>query len=78
MVELSVLADGLASCAKCGIPLHLTHTVDILRVMCQNMTCQHKNIIPTGKRHGRIWDANTKLAVGIIIPPVLIFISFVG
>ena len=55
MVELSVLADGLASCAKCGIPLHLTHTVDILhcglgallRVMCQNTTCQHKNIIPT-------------------------------
>ncbi|XP_078337480.1 uncharacterized protein LOC111112391 [Crassostrea virginica] len=30
--------------------------------MCQNTTCQHKNIVPTGKRHGRIWDANAKLA----------------
>ena len=86
VVELGVLADGLAGCAKCCIPLHLTHTVDILhcglgaflRVMCQNTTCKHKNIVPTGKRHGRIWDANTKLAAGIIIPPVLIFISFVS
>ncbi|XP_078328929.1 uncharacterized protein LOC111121070 isoform X2 [Crassostrea virginica] len=72
VVELGVLADGLAGCAKCCIPLHLTHTVDILhcglgaflRVMCQNTTCKHKNIVPTGKRHGRIWDANTKLAAG--------------
>ena len=77
MVQLGVLADGLAGCAKCGIPLHLTHTVDILhcglgallRVMCHNTT---------GKRHGRIWNANTKLVAGIIMPPVLIFILFVG
>nr|XP_022290026.1 uncharacterized protein LOC111101728 [Crassostrea virginica] len=34
--------------------------------MCQNTTCKHKNIVPTGKRHGRIWDANTKLAAGMI------------
>ena len=48
MVELGVLADGLAGCAKCRIPLYLTHAVDILhcglgaflRVMCQNTTCQ--------------------------------------
>ena len=71
-VELGVLTDGLAGCAKCAIPPHLTHAEDILQcglgaflsVMCQNTNRQHKNIVPSEKRHGRIWDAYTKLALG--------------
>ena len=85
-VELGVLTDGLAGCAKCAIPPHLTHAEDILQcglgaflsVMCQNTNRQHKNIVPSEKRHGRIWDAYTKLALGIIISSVLVFISFVS
>ncbi|XP_061171002.1 uncharacterized protein LOC133180520 [Saccostrea echinata] len=37
-----------------------------LKVQCQNTTCQHVNKIATGKRHGKIWDANTKLATGMV------------
>lgn len=67
-----MLADGLSGCETCGIPLHLSHTIGVmtcglgsfLKVSCKNTICQHLNIIPTGKRHGKIWDANTKLATG--------------
>lgn len=73
VVELGVLADGLAGCKECGLPLQLSHTQGIrdcglgsfLQVRCRNLWCGHVNVIPTGKRHGRIWDANTKLATGI-------------
>ncbi|XP_065944826.1 uncharacterized protein [Magallana gigas] len=72
VVELGVLADGLAGCKECGLPLQLSHTQGIrdcglgsfLQVRCRNLWCGHVNVIPTGKRHGRIWDANTKLATG--------------
>lgn len=74
VVELGVLADGLAGCKECGLPLQLSHTQGIrdcglgsfLQVRCRNLWCGHVNVIPTGKRHGRIWDANTKLATGMI------------
>lgn len=69
-----MLADGLSGCEKCGIPLHLSHSIGVLtcglgsflKVQCKNTICQHLNTIPTGKRHGKIWDANTKLATGMM------------
>ncbi|XP_061195042.1 uncharacterized protein LOC133203237 [Saccostrea echinata] len=74
VVELGVLADGLSGCKQCGLPLQLSHTQGIrdcglgsfLQVRCRNLWCGHVNVIPTGKRHARIWDANTKLATGMI------------
>lgn len=72
VVELGVLADGLSACKKCHQPLHLLNTTSIntyglsaiLKVQCTS--CQFMNNIPTGKQHGRIWDANTKLASAMI------------
>uniref|UniRef100_K1QDA4 Tripartite motif-containing protein 3 n=1 Tax=Magallana gigas TaxID=29159 RepID=K1QDA4_MAGGI len=49
------------------------HTIrhDPLTVPCSNTDCHHINKIATGKKHGRVWDANTKLATAAInIPPV--------
>nr|XP_034331420.1 uncharacterized protein LOC117680512 isoform X2 [Crassostrea gigas] len=74
VVELGVLADGLSGCEKCGIPLHFSHSIGVLtcglcsflKVQCKNTICQYLNTIPTGKRHGKIWDANTKLATGMM------------
>lgn len=37
-----------------------------LKIQCKNTICQHLNTIPTGKRHGKIGDANTKLATGMM------------
>lgn len=72
VIELGVLADGLAGCQVCEIPLHLSHTQEVLhcglgafnKVLCQNTLCRHINTVSTGKQHGRIWDASTKLAAG--------------
>lgn len=36
-------------------------------VPCSNTDCHHINKIATGKKHGRVWDANTKLATGKIV-----------
>lgn len=35
-------------------------------VTCSNTDCHHINKIATGKKHGRVWDANTKLATAMI------------
>ena len=72
IVELGVLADGLSGCQKCGLPLSLQNCVSInthglaatLKIMCVNTVCQYTNCIPTGKKHGQVWDVNTKLAAG--------------
>lgn len=72
IVELGVLADGLAGCKKCGLPLHLHHTTGIinygvsalLKIPCLNTSCNHINNVPTGKKHNRVWDANSKLVAG--------------
>lgn len=74
VVELRVLAYGLSGCETCGIPLHFSHSIGVLtcglgsflKVQCKNTICQHLNTIPTGKRHGKIWDANTKLATSTV------------
>lgn len=74
IVELDVLAKGLSACGKCGLPLNLDHTKEIqtyglgslLKVQCFNTNCMYINHIPTGKRHDRIWDVNTKLATGLV------------
>lgn len=65
VVELGVLAEGLAACAFCFVPLHLRDCVDIydfglasvLHIPCSS--CKEINKVPTGKRHGRVWDVNT-------------------
>jgi len=72
VVELSVLADGLKACRLCSQPLHLADCVGetryglsgYLKVKCMYSECGLMNQIPTGSRHGKIWDANTKLASG--------------
>lgn len=74
VIELGVLADNL-DCKLCGLPLHLKHAVkinecglgSILKIMCMNRNCNHLNNVPTGKRHGRIWDINSKVALGNIM-----------
>ena len=71
-VELGVLVDALSSCQRCGLPLSLYNCVGInthglaatLRILCVNTSCQFKNVVPTGKKHGHVWDVNTKLAAG--------------
>ncbi|CAG2202311.1 unnamed protein product [Mytilus edulis] len=70
VVELGVLADNLAACKQCGLPLSLQNCLNIttcglaavLKVLCVNQSCKNINAIPTGKQHNRIWDVNTKLA----------------
>lgn len=72
LIELGVLADGLSACKKCGLPLQLSHCQGItnfglsamLKIPCMNSACKMINNVPTGKRHNKIWDANTKLAAG--------------
>ena len=34
------------------------------QVHCYNTECNEINSIPTGKRHGGVWDAKSKLATG--------------
>ena len=34
------------------------------QVHCYNTKCNEINSIPTGKRHGGVWDAKSKLATG--------------
>ncbi|VDI39825.1 Hypothetical predicted protein [Mytilus galloprovincialis] len=74
VVELGVLADHLAACKQCGLPLSLQNCLNIttcglaavLKVLCVNQSCRNINAIPTGKQHNRIWDVNTKLATASI------------
>lgn len=73
LIELGVLADGLSACKKCGLPLQLSHCQGItnfglsamLKIPCMNSACKMINNVPTGKRHNKIWDANTKLAAAV-------------
>uniref|UniRef100_A0A8W8JFW7 Exonuclease domain-containing protein n=1 Tax=Magallana gigas TaxID=29159 RepID=A0A8W8JFW7_MAGGI len=73
LIELGVLADGLSACKKCGLPLQLTHCQGItnfglsamLKIPCMNSVCKMMNNVSTGKRHNKIWDANTKLAAAV-------------
>ncbi|CAG2190433.1 unnamed protein product [Mytilus edulis] len=73
VVELGVIADHLQQCKHCGLPLSLHNTINIktyglgsvLKVLCTNKSCGNINAIPTGKQHDhKIWDVNTKLALG--------------
>ncbi|XP_063436978.1 uncharacterized protein LOC134718408 [Mytilus trossulus] len=74
IVELGVLAEGLSGCKKCGLPLQLAYASDILiyglsaiiKIPCNNIRCQHMFNVQTGKRHDKIWDANTKLATAMV------------
>ncbi|CAC5424590.1 unnamed protein product [Mytilus coruscus] len=42
----------------------------IFRVQCFNTICMHVNSVPTGKRHDRVWDVNSKLATGNVVEEV--------
>ncbi|XP_062581909.1 uncharacterized protein LOC134243696 [Saccostrea cucullata] len=74
VVKLGVLAEGLRGCCKCGLPLQLSHTISVLtygsasllKVCCSNTKCNHINHAKTGKKHGRVWDVNTKLSAAIV------------
>ncbi|XP_071144059.1 uncharacterized protein [Mytilus edulis] len=33
---------------------------------CFNTSCMHVNSVPTGKRHDRVWDVNSKLATALV------------
>uniref|UniRef100_A0A8W8NXR6 Mutator-like transposase domain-containing protein n=1 Tax=Magallana gigas TaxID=29159 RepID=A0A8W8NXR6_MAGGI len=73
LIELGVLADDLSACKKCGLPLQLSHCQGItnfgrsamLKIPCMNSACKMINNVATGKRHNKIWDANTKLAAAV-------------
>ena len=47
---------------KINWPMQI-HVLDF-QVPCYNTKCSEINSIPTGKRHGNVWDANSKLATG--------------
>lgn len=77
IVELGMLADGLRACKLCQFPLQLHNCISekkfglshILNIKCEN--CELINDVATGSRHrtekgGLAWDANTKLAAGMI------------
>ncbi|XP_061190963.1 uncharacterized protein LOC133199106 [Saccostrea echinata] len=74
VVELGVLAEGLRGCCKCGLPLQLSHTISVLthglasllKVCCSNTKCNHINHVKTGKKHGKVWDVNTKLSAAMV------------
>ena len=74
IVELQVLAEGLAKCSKCPQPLELKNTVgetrfglgSLLHIACRH--CGQTTKVPTGKRHGsrrNKWDVNSKCALGM-------------
>ncbi|VDI23020.1 Hypothetical predicted protein [Mytilus galloprovincialis] len=66
--------EGLSGCKKCGLPLQLAHASGIgtyglsaiIKIPCYNTRCLHINNVATGKRHNKIWDANTKLATAMV------------
>ena len=70
LVELDILASGLKACHSCSLPIHLHNTVAsrnfglacVLDVMCNS--CGAVNAVHTGRKHGKIYDMNTKLALG--------------
>lgn len=76
VVELAVLAEGLRSCKGCGERLNIEDAVNeskfglggCLHVRCRD--CRQENSVPLGKRHAtvngqrKIWDINSKVAVG--------------
>ena len=80
IVELGVLASGLAACTICQKSLELRNIVSerryglasLLRVRCE---CGTDNKISTGKTHRSsnsrrgtpIFDVNTKVATGIVL-----------
>ena len=75
IIDIGVLANGLKACHQCQLcaqPLHLSNCVGetrhglggFLHVQCGYSACGLVNKIPTGSRHGKIWNVNTKLASG--------------
>jgi hypothetical protein len=89
IVEIGFLAEKLKSCQKCKTtPLHLKDCVgeirygfgSILKIKC---ICSHINTIYTGKQHRtedksdkglKIWDVNSKAALGKKITYYLFFL----
>ena len=72
IIDVDVLIRGLSECSSCCLQLSLANIVKhtqfglsgFLHIQCQNPACLHVNRIPIGKRHGKIFDVNSKIATG--------------
>ncbi|XP_052260702.1 uncharacterized protein LOC127864846 [Dreissena polymorpha] len=71
VVELDTLAESLSACSSCQVPMNLLNTVGsrdfgqacVLEIQCSN--CGAINNVASGRKHDRVYDMNTKLALGI-------------
>ncbi|XP_060596804.1 uncharacterized protein LOC132750778 [Ruditapes philippinarum] len=71
IVELDTLSEGLKSCFACASPLYLENTVNsknfglasVLDIACQK--CGKVKRVHTGRKHGKVYDMNTKLAIAM-------------
>ncbi|KAH3801145.1 hypothetical protein DPMN_154791 [Dreissena polymorpha] len=72
VVELETLAESLSGCSSCQVPINLLNTVGsrdfglacVLDILCCN--CGAINNVATGRKHGRVYDMNTKLALAMV------------
>jgi len=70
VVELDTLTESLLACSACQVPMNLLNTVEsrdfgqacVLDIQFSN--CGAVNNAATGRKHGRVYDMNTKLALG--------------
>ena len=75
IVDLGRLAEALEHCLFCSMPLRLKSTIgetkyglgSLLHIRCNNVDCMKVNNICLSGRHtkNRIWDLNTKAALGM-------------
>lgn len=74
LVELGTVVDALRKgCQQCGLLLNIVDTVretrhglgGWLQILCSNPACNFVNNVPLGKRHGKVWDVNSKFALGM-------------
>lgn len=71
VIELDFLAKELSCCKNCNTALHLHNCVkktnvglaSTLDIFCPN--CEMISVIGTGKKHGNIYDVNTKIGTGM-------------
>ncbi|XP_052212333.1 uncharacterized protein LOC127831382 isoform X2 [Dreissena polymorpha] len=72
VIELDTLAESLSGCSSCQVPINLLNTVGsrdfglacVLDILCCN--CGAINNVATGRKHGRVYDMNTKLALAMV------------
>ncbi|XP_052218734.1 uncharacterized protein LOC127836272 [Dreissena polymorpha] len=72
VVELDTLAESLSACSSCQVPIYLLNTVErrdfglacVLDIPCCNYGAI--NNVASGRKHGRVYDMNTKLALAMV------------